>query len=225
MQGALRIYLASTSPGKLKDFAAAAASSSADCQVELLPLPGLAAMPTPAEDELTFCGNASAKVLAYAREAARRSPELIGALILADDSGLEVDALHGAPGIRSARYAEDHAYEPARHLRPLRHLTLDDRNNCLLLEQLARTKVRSARYRCALALARSALQPAVLAQAEGTLEGEILTELRGEGGFGYDPLFLIPETGCTMAELPLDQRLRFSHRGRALRRLLEGGWN
>lgn len=205
----IRIYLASSSAGKLKDFAAAAHGD-----VELVPLPGLAEIAAPVEDERSFAGNARAKALGYAREAARRMPELNGSLVLADDSGLEVDALDGEPGVRSARYADDHGFEGGSQL------TADERNNRLLLARLAEWPDRSARYCCALALARCGEPPVLVAEAEGKLEGEILVEPRGTGGFGYDPLFCVREAGRTMAELAMDERLQFSHRGRALRRLL-----
>ena len=206
----IRIYLASSSAGKLKDFAAAAKG-----EIELVPLPGLADIPAPPEDEPTFAGNARAKALAYGREATHRMPELSGSLLLADDSGLEVDALNGEPGVRSARYADDNGFALSAQL------TVDERNNRLLLARLAEQRDRTARYRCALALVRCGDSPAVVAKSDGVLEGEILCEPRGSGGFGYDPLFYIPEAGQTMAEIAMDQRLEFSHRGRALRRLLE----
>ena len=133
-----------------------------------------------------------------------------GAVVVADDSGLEVDALAGEPGVYSARYAD------------LAHVALgattDDRNNAHLLAQLGSATDRRARYRCVLAAARDGV---VLHTAEGVVEGEILSVPRGTGGFGYDPLFYLPAHLQTMAELDPTTRLTLSHRGRALRALLE----
>lgn len=207
----VRIYVATSSSGKLRDFRVAAARG----DVELVPLPGLQEMEAPAENELTFAGNARVKAFGYAREAMKRTPELAGALLLADDSGLEVDGLGGEPGVRSARYAEDFGFDP------VPGLSTDERNNRLLLERLGETGVRTARYRCALALVRCGREPELVAEAEGVLEGEILREARGEGGFGYDPLFFVTEAVRTMAELGGEERLGYSHRGRALERLLK----
>jgi XTP/dITP diphosphohydrolase len=135
-------------------------------------------------------------------------------LVAADDSGLEVDALNGRPGVRSARYAED------LNLPAAPGFGLDARNNVALLRALdgVPDARRQARYRCVLAVARDG---EIVATAEGTVEGHILTVPRGGAGFGYDPIFLIPELHRTMAELDPATRLGFSHRGRALRALLE----
>lgn len=152
------------------------------------------------ETGLTFVENALLK----ARHAASAS----GLPAIADDSGLEVDALHGAPGIRSARYAGPAA---------------DDRaNNERLLRELASiaTPGRTARYRCAMVFLRWAEDPSpVIAQA--AWDGTIALEPRGSGGFGYDPLFLVDGGARTAAELPSDEKNRRSHRGQALRRLIE----
>jgi XTP/dITP diphosphohydrolase len=195
------LYIATTNPGKLRDFSAAAGPG-----ITIEPLPGLAAIPAPAEDELTFEGNARVKALAYAAYAP-------GAIVLADDSGLEVDALHGAPGVRSARYADDTGYPP----RP--GLTPDQRNNACLLAALPSIPATpyTARYRCALAAVRDGQ---ILALADGIVEGEILNAPRGTSGFGYDPLFFLPQFSRTMAELDPATRLAHSHRGNALRLLL-----
>ncbi|HMG03804.1 MAG TPA: non-canonical purine NTP pyrophosphatase, partial [Edaphobacter sp.] len=133
--------------------------------------------------------------------------------VLADDSGLEVDALQGAPGVRSARYAEDSGFAQDADL------ALDQRNNQYLLRALDAVPEanRQGRYRCVLAAARDGN---VIATAEGTVEGTILSSPRGAGGFGYDPLFLLSELGKTMAEIDLTTRLSVSHRGRALQALL-----
>ncbi len=197
----LTLHIATTNPGKLRDFAAAASD-----RVPIAPLPHLAAIPAPPEDAPTFAANASAKAIYYSAAAP-------GLTVLADDSGLEVDALASAPGVRSARFADDHHYVTRRPLPP------DQRNNLCLLDLLASTRdgYRQARYRCALAAARDGVLVAV---GEGTVEGEILAIPRGNGGFGYDPLFLLPDEGLTMAELAPADKLAFSHRGRALRALL-----
>ncbi len=197
------LYAATTNPGKLRDFARAAESSPS---IRIEPLPNIAAIPAPPEDEPTFELNAHAKAVYYSL----RVPTL---LVLADDSGLEVAALDNAPGVRSARFADDLAFP-----HPIA-FTLDERNNAALLAALASVHKsgRQARYRCALALARDG---EVLRTAEGTVEGLILTAPRGTGGFGYDPLFFVPALNRTMSELPPADRLALNHRGRALTALL-----
>jgi XTP/dITP diphosphohydrolase len=199
----MHLYIATTNPGKLRDFAYAAAAMPA---IQIQPLPNLAQIPAPPEDEPTFEANARSKALYYAAHAP-------GLLVIADDSGLEVPALNNAPGVRSSRYADDVAFPhpPAS--------TLDERNNAALLRALdgIPDPCRTARYRCALALARDT---EILLTAEGALEGLILTVPRGTLGFGYDPLFLIPDLNQTMAELDPTLRLTHSHRARALRTLL-----
>ncbi len=197
------IFVASSNPGKLRDFATAARVFG----VEILPLPSLETIPPPPEDGSTFAENACAKALYYSRTA----PEL---LVLADDSGLEVDALGGAPGVHSARYASRTGVVNPDRLSP------DELNNQYLLSEIHSVPAdeRTARYRCVLALARNA---AVLATAEGTVEGHILTAPRGTGGFGYDPLFWLPDRNLTMAELDVAEKQEISHRGRALQRLLQ----
>ena len=192
----MTIYVATTNPGKLRDFAAAA-----DPRITLLPLPGLKELDAPAEDEPTFEGNARIKAIYY-------SEHMPGEIVMADDSGLEVDALDGAPGVRSARYADDEAFAPEASL------SLDERNNlCLLhaLEAIPQDQ-HQGRYHCVLAAARDGQ---VLAIGSGTVEGSVLTAPRGMQGFGYDPLFLIPEFEKTMAELDTKTKLTISHRGRA----------
>ena len=201
----MTLYVATSNPGKLRDFSAAAAEV-AEINTEILPLPGLAEIPAPPEDELTFDGNAHTKAIYYSN----LSP---GKIILADDSGLEVDALQGAPGVRSARYAEDVRFAA------WPDLPLDERNNRCLLHALRNVPeaARQARYRCVLAAARNGH---VLATADGSVSGVILLEPRGHSGFGYDPLFFLPALKKTMAEIDLQTKLSLSHRGRALRALL-----
>lgn len=197
------LYASTTNPGKLRDFSVAAAEGGFLVEA----WPRFAEIPAPDENELTFAGNARLKAQHYSR--------LIPGLILADDSGLEVDALGGEPGVRSARYASDAGFEPGGDA----NLTPDERNNLYLLSRLRGIPRRSARYRCVLAVAR---EGQVLLTAEGTVNGEILTAPRGTGGFGYDPLFWIPQLQFTMAEISLEQKHTLSHRGRAFRALLPG---
>ena len=198
----MKLYIATTNPGKLRDFQAAASPN-----VIIEPLPGLGEIPAPAEDELTFEGNARVKAIYY-------SHHLRGEIVLADDSGLEVDALNGAPGVRSARYAGDNQFTgPA-------SATTDARNNLFLQQALSKLPVQqpTARYHCVLAAARDGK---ILCIAHGTVEGEILPTPRGASGFGYDPLFYLPDHKKTMAELDPQTKLRFSHRGRAFAALLK----
>lgn len=196
-----RLYIASTNRGKLRDFAVAAQSRG----LSILPFPGLEAIAPPAENESTFASNARQKAIYYSRL-------LPAEIVLADDSGLEVDILHGAPGVRSARYAADAGFVSGAHL------TADARNNRFLLRQLFGIPEadRGARYRCVLAAARDSQ---VLLTGEGSVTGRILTAPRGSGGFGYDPLFYLPELGQTMAEIDRIKKDGLSHRGKALRDL------
>jgi XTP/dITP diphosphohydrolase len=200
----LTLYAATTNPGKLRDFSIAAADG-----IRIDSLPHLETIPAPEEDQPTFAGNACLKAAYYSRSAP-------GLLVLADDSGLEVDALHGAPGVRSARYAQDARYQPPDpQLAP--GLSTDARNNLYLLERLAGITDRTARYHCVLALARDG---EILATADGSVEGQILNAPQGTGGFGYDPLFFLPALNRTMAEISLEEKHTLSHRGRAFRALL-----
>ena len=198
----MKLYVATSNPGKLRDFAAAATQN-----IALIPLPNLKEIPAPAEDEPTFEGNARLKAIYYSHHAP-------GEIAFADDSGLEVDALHGAPGVRSARYADDHNFSGPPNA------PTDERNNLYLLESLSKISPenRTARYHCVLAAARDGK---ILAIGDGTVEGEILASPRGAGGFGYDPLFYLPQQKKTMAELDIQTKLTFSHRGRAFEALLQ----
>jgi XTP/dITP diphosphohydrolase len=195
------LYIATSNPGKLRDFAAAGKPN-----ITLTPLPNLNQIPAPPEDEPTFEGNARHKAIYYSRHAP-------GQIVIADDSGLEVDALHGAPGVRSARYAEDENF-PA-----LPETTTDERNNLCLLHALSKIPDQNPKacYHCVLAAARDGK---ILCIGEGTVEGEVLRTPRGTGGFGYDPLFYLPAQNKTMAELDIATKLTFSHRGRAFTALL-----
>ena len=201
---ALRLYAATTSKGKLRDFRTAAEAHS----ICIEPLPGLEKTPAPEEDGLTFAANATLKAVYYSRLAP-------GEWVLADDSGLEVDALDGAPGVRSARFAADAGVVDS----PDANDNTDVWNNLELLLRLAAVPAarRTARYRCVLAAARDGQ---VAHSAEGTVEGLILESPRGTGGFGYDPLFYLPALGLTMAELDLGTKHTLSHRGRAIAAML-----
>ncbi|HEY5055896.1 MAG TPA: non-canonical purine NTP pyrophosphatase [Acidobacteriaceae bacterium] len=215
------LYAATTNRGKLRDFAwAAEGHLSGGVRVEIEPLPGLKEVQAPEENGATFEANARLKAEYYSRRA-------VGVWVVADDSGLEVDALGGRPGVRSARLAEVVRIEEGAAKSDVAEMgiapseeEIDQRNNATLLRLVADVPSgkRTARYRCVLALARDG---EVVMTAEGALEGQILFADRGASGFGYDPLFWLPEAAMTMAEIDPATRLRFSHRGRALRVLLE----
>jgi XTP/dITP diphosphohydrolase len=183
-----RIVLASGNAGKLREFA----DLLADAGIELMPQSAFNTPPP--ETAVTFVENAIAK----ARHAARHS----GLPAIADDSGLEVDALDGAPGVYSARFAGEHGD--------------DAQNNRKLLAELkgVATQQRTARYRAVLVYLGAPADPAPLI-AQGTWEGRIGEAPQGTGGFGYDPLFVLPD-GRTAAELPADEKNRVGHRGQAL---------
>jgi XTP/dITP diphosphohydrolase len=188
-----QIVIASGNPGKLREFQTLFNGSG----IELL---AQSAFNVPAVEEtgLSFVENALLK----ARHASRHT----GLPALADDSGIEVDALRGAPGIYSARYAGAHA--------------TDDDNNRKLLTELEHIpdSERSARYQCVIVYLRFVEDP-MPAVCQGTWEGMIARAYKGDGGFGYDPLFYLPERGCTAAELSADEKNRISHRGQAVRAL------
>jgi XTP/dITP diphosphohydrolase len=195
-----RILVATSNAGKIRDFAGAARVH----EVVLDLLPDYKKIEPPEEDGETFTANARLKAEYYSRH-------VPGQLVLADDSGLEVDALGGAPGVRSARYATDElGYEGS---------DLDDKNNALVLERIKNVPdhERGGRFVCVLALSRDG---ATLATFEGKAEGRILRELRGEHGFGYDPMFFFPKIGKTFAQLSAEEKSQFSHRGAAFRRFL-----
>ena len=160
-------------------------------------------IPEPVEDADTFEGNARIKAIAYAKA--------MGEACLADDSGLEVDALGGAPGVHSARYAGTGSTRQER----------DAANNAKLLAALKEThdEARTARFVCAMCLA--APDGMILAETRGTFEGMIIREPKGTNGFGYDPLLLIPQLGVTSAELSPDEKNARSHRGAAARKMAE----
>lgn len=188
-----KLVLASNNPGKLREFAALFAPF----DIEVLPQSDFD-IPEADEPHFTFVENALAK--------ARHASRLAGLAALSDDSGLCVDALGGAPGVQSARYAG----EPKS----------DARNNEKLLDALKDESRRSAHYYCVLVLVRHADDPQPLI-AEGEWRGEILRVPRGGGGFGYDPLFLVPELNLSAAELPAQRKNAMSHRALAFLRLAE----
>jgi XTP/dITP diphosphohydrolase len=206
----MTLYIATTNPGKLRDLQAAASPG-----ITIEPLPGLSEIPAPPEDELTFEGNARVKAIYYSRH-------LRGQIVIADDSGLEVDTLNGAPGVRSARYAEDNHFTGPAAVTAQSIQTTDERNNLFLQQALLQHSHSShhpkARYHCVLAAARDGK---ILCIADGTVEGEILRTPRGSSGFGYDPVFYLPDHKKTMAELDPQTKLRISHRGRAFAALLK----
>jgi XTP/dITP diphosphohydrolase len=162
------------------------------------------AIAEPEETEATFSGNAALKAHHYARAS--------GLWTLADDSGLEVDALGGAPGVMSARYAGAREGTP--------RAEVDRANNRRLIAELQGVppERRMARFRCALALSDG---ERLLVTAEGRVEARIIDEARGSNGFGYDPHFYLVELGRTMAELRSEEKNRISHRGQALRVMRE----
>lgn len=199
----LTLYAATSNPRKLAEFLAAARQAPIALRVE--PLPGFASLPRCVEDGATFAENAQKKALHYS--------SLAEGLVFADDSGLEVDALGGAPGVLSARYSGV-ADSPA----PNPDAGNDTRNNEKLLRALASLPQarRDARFICVIALARGGR---LLGAFEERVEGVIADAPRGSGGFGYDPLFLLPDLGRTFGELAPEEKLRYSHRGRAFRAL------
>ncbi len=192
MSASRRLYCATTNPGKLREFKLGGAA--AGWAVE--PIPGLASLAAPEETGSTFTENAAIKAIAYSLHA----PD--DAMVFVDDSGLSVEALDGAPGVWSARFAGPAA--------------TDEDNNRLVLERMAGREDRAARFVCVIALARVG---ALLRTFEADVRGELLTAPRGTGGFGYDPLFFYPPFGVTLAEATAEQKLSVSHRGAALRQL------
>jgi XTP/dITP diphosphohydrolase len=187
------IYACSSNRAKLEELVLAGRESGL-AELTIEPLPGVTQIPAPDENGTSFEENAKIKAEYYSG--------FTEELVLADDSGLEVAALHGAPGIHSARYAGPNA--------------TDSENNELLLQHLENQDNRAARFVCAVALARAGH---VCTSVRGTAEGEILNQPRGDRGFGYDPLFFYPPLGRTFAELTCDEKFAVSHRGRALRNL------
>jgi XTP/dITP diphosphohydrolase len=191
----IRLYCATGNPGKLREFRIAAAG--APVAIELVP--GFRDLPPAVEDGATFEENAIRKALHYSRH--------VGGLLFADDSGLEVDALGGAPGVHSARFAGPQA--------------TDEANNRLLIGELRGLPGGGfpfpARFVCRIALVEGDRLAGVYS---GKVEGLILETARGQGGFGYDPLFFYPPFGCTFGEAGAARKFEVSHRGQALRAML-----
>jgi XTP/dITP diphosphohydrolase len=190
------LHACSSNAGKLAEFSLAA-EQAAGGKFQIWPLPGLTQIAPPEESGKTFAENAVLKALYYSRFSEE--------LVFADDSGLEVDALGGAPGIFSARFAGPDAS--------------DEENNRLLLEKVLGGQPRGARFVTAIALAKAG---GVITVAHGSVAGTILTEARGAGGFGYDPLFFYPPLQRSFAELSDPEKFAVSARGNATRNLL--GW-
>jgi XTP/dITP diphosphohydrolase len=189
-----KLVVASSNPDKLRELL----QLFDGLDYELYPQSALN-VPEVSETGTTFVENAIIK--------ARNAAQHTGFSALADDSGIEVDALNGAPGVYSARFSGADAS--------------DEANNALLVEKLRAVpeQQRSARYRAVIVFMRNAADPSPII-CEGSWEGQILLEPRGQGGFGYDPFFYLPEQGCTSAELSAEQKNQQSHRGKALRELL-----
>jgi XTP/dITP diphosphohydrolase len=199
-----RVLVATSNEGKIRDLVGAAAAH----DVQISTLLNFAALPSVIEDGLTFEANASKKAEHYSYYSE-------GALVIADDSGLEVDALQGAPGVRSARYAADEHNpdeEPGN--------SDDEANNARLLRELhdVPEEFRNGRFVCVIAVARNGH---TLATFHGKAEGIILHAPRGSNGFGYDPLFFFPQIEKTFAELTAQEKAKYSHRGAAFRQFLE----
>jgi len=177
------VYCATSNAGKLREFQL----SAPDFDVRAL----AKSVEPPDETGDTFEANAIEKAIAYGQR--------VTGYLFADDSGLEVDALNGAPGVHSARYAGDHATDAA--------------NNALLLDGLRSVENRTARFVCVIALVRDGK---LVKTFRGAVEGRIIDEPRGSGGFGYDPLFYHQPFGCTFGEATIEQKMQVSHRAQAL---------
>jgi XTP/dITP diphosphohydrolase len=199
-----RIFLATKNPGKIREFREAAEGLG----VGLEPLPGIAVIPPAVEDGETFEDNARIKAEYYSRHCP-------GEVLVAEDSGLAVDQLNGAPGVYSARYAAVLAGRRGTH-----ENSDDTANNAALIAQLGQLPngPHSGRYVCVIAVARDGK---TVATFRGEAEGQLLTTPRGSGGFGYDPLFYFPALEKTFAELPLEAKRQHSHRGKAFRQFLK----
>jgi len=187
----VRLLCATGNPGKAREFALAAGG-----RIAIEPLPAYRSLAPCVEDGASFAENATLKARYYGAHAP--------GLLFADDSGLAVDALRGAPGVYSARFSGPGA--------------TDESNNQLLLEKLRGVEDRRARFVCAIALVDSGELVGVY---HGSVEGVILDAPRGAGGFGYDPLFYYPPFGCTFGEVDGERKFAVSHRGQALRAMIQ----
>lgn len=191
----MTLRCATTNPGKLREFRMAAAHFGFP-HVAIEPLENLKQIPEAVEDGETFEENAAKKAIHYSA--------YTDELLFADDSGLEVDGLNGEPGVYSARYSGPHA--------------TDARNNALVLERMRGVENRTARFVCVIAVAR---QGKLIGTWRGAVEGRLLDHEAGSGGFGYDPMFYYDPFGCTFGEATAEQKMDVSHRGQALRLMLE----
>ena len=199
MRAPVKLFLASSNPGKLKEFRTLAENAvpPPSISVEMDLLPEFSTLPEFEENAPTFAENAAGKALHYSR--------LSEGLVFADDSGLVVPAVGGAPGVHSARYAGAEG-------------TNSQRIEKLLGEMRGKSgEKRSANFICAIALARKGRALAVVTDR---VDGEILESPRGAGGFGYDPVFYFPSLKKTFAELSPEEKNQYSHRGKAFRKLL-----
>lgn len=189
-----KIVVATRNKGKIREIEAVLNG----LPFQVLSLDEFPPVPDAVEDGATFEENAAIKALYYHKHT--------GYPCLADDSGLEVDALGGEPGVYSARYAGEECDDAA--------------NNAKVLEKLGDTPAekRTGRFRCVLAFAD---EGKTLLTAEGSCEGIILRGPKGDGGFGYDPLFYVPDLKTTLADIPMEEKNKISHRGKALRNLVE----
>jgi XTP/dITP diphosphohydrolase len=196
------VLIATSNPGKLRDFAGAAAAHN----ITIAGIPGFASLPPVVEDGETFEANARKKAEEYSRA-------VPGELVLADDSGIEIDALGGGPGVHSARYAADEPHAAENN-------TDDEANNAKVLRKLRNVppRKRTGRFVCVIAAARDGR---TLGTFRGTAEGVILNAPQGKNGFGYDPLFYFPQIKKTFAELTAEEKSEHSHRGAAFRAFLE----
>jgi XTP/dITP diphosphohydrolase len=185
----MRLLIATTNPGKVREYQ----QLLTDLACELVSLSDIGITQEVAETGSTYEENALLKALEYASAS--------GLLTLADDSGLEVDALGGRPGVYSARYASDSPTRIRQLLTEMQNIPADQR---------------SARFQCVIALAWPDGRTEITA---GTCEGQIATEAQGMHGFGFDPVFHIPECGMTLAELPESLKNRISHRARAAQKM------
>jgi XTP/dITP diphosphohydrolase len=177
------VYCATSNSGKLREFQLAAPD------FDIRPLP--VRVPPPDETGDSFEANAAEKALYYS--------QFVSDYLFADDSGLEVDALNGEPGVYSARFAGEHA--------------TDQQNNELLIERLKGNSDRTARFVCVIALVRKG---ELIRTFRASVEGRIIDDARGSGGFGYDPLFFHEPFGCTFGEAPIEDKIKVSHRAQAL---------
>jgi XTP/dITP diphosphohydrolase len=206
------VLIATSNPGKLRDFAGAAASHG----ITIASIPHFTSLPPVVEDGATFEANARKKAEEYSRA-------VPGDLVLADDSGLEIDALGGAPGVHSARYASLDLQNCDLLNKEPHHAEVnsdDEANNARVLRELAGLlpEKRTARFVCVLAAARDGQ---TLATFRGTADGIILEAPRGQNGFGYDPLFYFPQIAKTFAELSAEEKAHYSHRGAAFQKFLD----